>query len=435
MINDLYKFVQARPLPEAVAKYLLDNLPNQTHEETALLKQAAGRRPWYWSSMNDDFHRPSSHVDKQIALVPLLFGVHVNPAAQLRAWGFEPGKSHRLPKKKRRRLGIYKSARWFNKRRRLLDAIINKQAKLGEQEQLYLFTRISKSGLAVEIPYNIFAKDVNTAALIAYLTARMNRRSVFTNKSQDRAFDKLCEALLSRCEREGNAEWLAIAYVMPDQRILARLSQEEKGLLVGRWYTLLFDMASKLERIWSKSKFDRLKMIVRRGDDSSTWNAVAGAWNTARSHWISLVCALGATPILDTICPGKVMRLMAADVASWHRSSGGDIHPDTHAWATLPPPWEVLRGETPCGIKEVAEVCAKVGADFASWSYRKDRKAVEFKPTPELVHGVEVSSPQLAAVLRKAGVFSGKPLKATDLPQFVVHRDSTGAASLVTKQS
>jgi hypothetical protein len=32
----------------------------------------------------------------------------------------------------------------------------------------------------------------------------------------------------------------------------------------------------------------------------------------------------------------------------------------------------------------------------------------KFTPTPELVHGIDVGSPVLAAVFRKAGVFSGK---------------------------
>ncbi|MHA7633723.1 hypothetical protein [Corallococcus sp. M7] len=30
-------------------------------------------------------------------------------------------------------------------------------------------------------------------------------------------------------------------------------------------------------------------MIVSRGDDSNTWNALAGAWNASRQGWLSLV--------------------------------------------------------------------------------------------------------------------------------------------------
>jgi len=112
------------------------------------------------------------------------------------------------------------------------------------------------------------------------------------------------------------------------------------------------------------------------------------------------------------MCPGKVLRLMAADVAAWHRASGGDLHSDTGPWCDLPLPWEVLRG-TPCSKERVLEVCAKWNADpvKSGWvAPPPERKVARYSPTPELVHGVEVSNPQLAALLRSTGVFSGKPV-------------------------
>ncbi|GAA4221237.1 hypothetical protein FHR32_005316 [Streptosporangium album] len=39
--------------------------------------------------------------------------------------------------------------------------------------------------------------------------------------------------------------------------------------------------------------------------------------------------------LLDVACPGKAMRLMAADLAWWHRGTGGDVDPDTRVWASL----------------------------------------------------------------------------------------------------
>ena len=48
--------------------------------------------------------------------------------------------------------------------------------------------------------------------------------------------------------------------------------------------------------------------------------------------------------ILDRICLGKVLRLMAADVAAWHRLAGGGLDPDTQVWNDLPLPWEVISG-------------------------------------------------------------------------------------------
>jgi hypothetical protein len=58
---------------------------------------------------------------------------------------------------------------------------------------------------------------------------------------------------------------------------------------------------------------------------------------------------------------------------------------------------------------------------------RADRALVAWAPTPELVHGVQVSSPALALALRKAGVFSGRPLRHAP-PSFLVARDVHGAA-------
>ncbi len=110
------------------------------------------------------------------------------------------------------------------------------------------------------------------------------------------------------------------------------------------------------------------------------------------------------------MCPGKVLRLMAADVAAWHRASGGDLHSDTGPWCDLPLPWEVLNGE-PCPRSLVLAVCEKWKVDPVKTGWiapPPERKIAAFTPTSELVHGVQVASPHLASLLRKAGVFSGK---------------------------
>jgi hypothetical protein len=53
---------------------------------------------------------------------------------------------------------------------------------------------------------------------------------------------------------------------------------------------------------------------------------------------------------------------------------------------------------------------------------------VPFTVTPELVHGVAVSSPNLANLLRKVGVFSGKALHGMTPESLTVHRTESGAA-------
>ena len=197
---------------------------------------------------------------------------------------------------------------------------------------------------------------------------------------------------------------------------------------LSEWLESMRGVAVRMREIWEASRFDRAAMIVGRGDDSSAWNALAGAWNAARQGWIATIEALGMGDVLDLVCLGKAMRLMAGDVAAWH----GVVHPDTAVWATLPPPWEVFLGAASCTRSDVEIACAREGLDpiASGWiSARRTSEAVPFRPTRELVHGVAVSNPELAVILRKANWFSGKPGRA--LPegvQMAVRRDSNGWA-------
>lgn len=120
--------------------------------------------------------------------------------------------------------------------------------------------------------------------------------------------------------------------------------------------------------------------------------------------------ALNMGAILQKICPGKVLRLMAGDVAAWHLSSGGGLDPDTKVWSEVPLPWELVTGDRYCTRSLVEEICRKYGVAPVKkgWTAPRTGKYVEaHRPTPELVHGVSLSSPELAGVLRKAGWFSG----------------------------
>jgi hypothetical protein len=76
-------------------------------------------------------------------------------------------------------------------------------------------------------------------------------------------------------------------------------------------------------------------------------------------------------------------------------------------------PWEVLDGTVACSRADVEAACRKhrVEPDRSGWTApRAHRGIASFRPTPELVHGVAVSDPLWAMMLRRAGAFSGKPL-------------------------
>ena len=97
-----------------------------------------------------------------------------------------------------------------------------------------------------------------------------------------------------------------------------------------------------------------------------------------------------------------------------HQVYGNGLNVDTKVWAELPLPWQVLEGEVPCPRELVEAVCVRHGIDAhqGDWlSPRASGKAVAFEPTPELVHCVAASSPQLAKILREAKVFSGKDVQ------------------------
>jgi hypothetical protein len=254
-------------------------------------------------------------------------------------------------------------------------------------------------------------------------------RSEFTIVSQQRAYDEVADMLFRRC-RNGQqpsmlrqlltgepkalppttTNWWAIAQVYPEQEVLKRLTDEQKGLLLGRWTALLLELAGYLQKIWAANTFRRDTMIVKKGDDSSTWNIAAGAWNKARDNWINLLYSLGMEEILDAKCPGKVLRLMAADVVYWHQQAGGMLDLNTIVWTALPLPWEVLQNTASCTRAMVRAACrqARLDPTTSGWLAPRLHGVVPFRPTPELVHGVSVSSPYLAQLLRQHKVFSGK---------------------------
>lgn len=327
------------------------------------------------------------------------------------------------------------SRRGYNKMFRFLVRLEKKVAKYGIEVRKYIAVLTSKAGQAHTVTYEEFSENKYAACFMAYYSARAKRRSVFTNKSQDKPFDTLSDTLLKKAlEEGGHKAMLGVAKVMPHADVLDKLREEDKLSLLSASLWNLYELAAMLKSVWETSKFDREKMIVSRGDDSSTWNALAGAWNSCRSAWVALNYSLGLDSAVEKMCLGKVMRLMAADVAYWHRASGGDVDPDTKVWASLPAPWEVLVEGKDCTAKKVEAMCDKYKVDARKKGWISPppdkRKVVEFKPTPNLVHGVAVSSPELAILLHKAGVFSGKAWSAgiKDMPSFTVERDIHGMA-------
>ncbi|MEV0058817.1 hypothetical protein [Nocardia sp. NPDC050718] len=380
--------------------------------------------------MTEDFARPVGGAH-QVAATSRLFDVtakvDADTPASLLAFaesigaeiGFDPRRTDfladRLNRQQRADAGMDVSKRQYNRRFRALTRLTAKAEKLAAEQRKRQLAVRARAGFAAELTLDRFRADPNAACFVAYYTAKRKLRREFTLEGRANPFDEVAELLFARCRGNDDTDWWMIAQAYATPEVLDHLTDEQRGLLVGRWSAVLRATAEMLEKVWNSSEFDRQGMVVRRGNDSSTWNLLCGAYNAARAAWLSCLAASGATGLLDSVCPGKAMMLIAGDLAAWHSAAGSGPHPDTRVWAALPLPWEVLAGRAACTAADVRAACAAAAVDpeRGGWTAPKPPGRVgTFRPTPELVHGVEVADPLWAMLLRSAGAFSGKPVKA-----------------------
>lgn len=456
----LYNCLQTRPRPEDVAQYIMDTLGDTFEEKELRLLVKASKNSlkssiWSFSSMARDFARPDG-AQQQITIASKLFAVPndlsaedcLNPslveqflnkvsASIYAVPGVLNFTKNRLNRQQRKEVGLTINHRRYNKQFRALERMENKIRRMIKNHQKYDLARMSKSGFATKLSFTDFARDMNTACFLAYYSARMNVRSIFTDKSQERAYDEISQMLYDKAKKH-NPDWWSMAHINLSSTVLSHLSEREKGRLYSDCFNSLKFIADFLKELCETTDINRETMIVKSGNDSTTWNQAAGAWNKMRDVWITLNYDLGLDEVLDAVCPGKVLRLMAADVVAWHSWSKKDaLHPDTKVWRDLPAPWEVLSGTAQCPRVMVEKICLKHDVNPKSWSCpRSEKQAVEYKPTPELVNGVAIVNPYLAKLLKQNGVFSGKATTNNkDLQEALANveivRAESGAAVMV----
>ncbi|ONG55693.1 hypothetical protein BKE38_08920 [Pseudoroseomonas deserti] len=436
ILRALHENLTRRSMPEMVAGRLAGLSAIQAVPALAAqLAEVAGSRPRF-SFLPDDFSEPVAPA-RQIAKAAELFpeiealppterdpaAIEAYVARLSAAIAKAPRKSDfrgdRLDRVGRRAAGLELGGHAYTKRFRFLARLEAHLATYTRERRHRALRLLGKIGLVEGISHDRFAANPAAAAFMAYYAARRGLRSTFTSDSQTRPFDQPAAALLRLAEADPATDWALVARLHPMPEVLARLTPDQRGALLAEWTAALAGLAEELESTWRRSRFQLDDMVVGRGDDSSTWNLLAQAWNSARAAWFSLLEATGQQGLLEECCPGKVMRLMAADVAAWHRADGGGLHPDTAVWRALPQPWAVLRGEAACPRSLVEVACRAAGADpqASGWvAVRLPPEPVPFTPTPELVHGVEVGAPGLALLLRKRGVFSGKASRVAPPP-------------------
>lgn len=439
----LHQTLNQRKRPEDVAQMILELIGQElSYKEKIVLEKAAKgslkRTVYNYTSMSEVFGNvvgAEQQINKAIEIFELeveedINGNDVNSIENFikklsilihKDFGNNNFITDRLSKEERKKVGLDISKRKYNKKWRLLRRLEKKLKTYKNELKKLEFQKISKHGICHLLNIEEFSKDLNTACFIAYYNARCNLRSTFTNQSQERSFDEISEMLLNRClpkrntffstkTIENHTNWWAMAHIYTGEKVIFKLTDTQKGELLGIWTTILQEIATFLDMIWKGSEFNRKTMIVRKGNDSTTWNNTAGAWNKARDNWMNLIYALGMDYVLDELCFGKVMRLMAADVAYWHRASGSGLEPNTKVWYDLPLPWEVFQEKADCNRKLVIQKCelAGINAEKSGWIAPRKHGIAMFKPTPELVHGVTIGNPFLASILKKHRYFSGK---------------------------
>jgi hypothetical protein len=445
--TDLFETLDRRARPEIVASLIAKQQTGSlTSADRCILNKTTKHLGHGYSSMSDDFVRVQP-MDRQLQVASILFGlpapggldmpeIHTFIDAAGSKIHKERGRSDfkygRLDRNARRVAGLGDmSRRRYNKLFRLLSRMEEKERKTLYELEKRGMVQVSKARLASRLKAEDLVDPI-TLAFVAYFTARCNMRSRFTVDGQDSPYDEIADMLLARCHRHPDAtSWWAVAHVYPIQEVIARLSDEQRGRMLGIWNDILRRTAKILKGVWDASDIQRHTMTVKRGNDSTTWNVMAGAWNKARDGWIGYIYALGMDQLIEQFCPGKCMRLIAADVAAWHRSAGHTGDPNQHVWNEVPLPWEVMDEVATCTRQQVVAVCRKHKLDPEKSGWVAPRPAAKprpFKPTPELVHGVTVSDPTLALMLRRAGWFSGGAAEFVDGVD--VERDEHGAAVL-----
>lgn len=430
-LDRLYDSLDARLRPEDVAVLVLEALPLTRRERAVVGRAAAHALRWEgFSGMSDDFSRPVGAA-RQVAATRRVFGVDGaavdadDPVSVLEFASFvgaeinwDPAHTDfladRLNRDARAAAGIELSKRQYNRRFRMLRRLSAKANRLERVRELRRLTLVASAGFVSAISRDRFRADPGAACFVAYYTARRKLRREFSLSGRANPFDEVAEVLFTRCKAHGGTDWAMIALACPTWDVLRRLQPGQLGELLGRWSAVTRSVAHLLAGLWRSSEIDKATMVVRTGVDSSSWNALAGAYNAARAGWIACLHAAGVPDLLDHAWPGKVMRVMAADLTWWHQMTGSGPHPDTSVWSRLPFPWEVLDGTAVCTRADVEAACREHRVDPArsGWTAPRAHDAVaRFRPTPELVHGVSVSDPVWGMVLRRAGVFSGHPVR------------------------
>lgn len=456
-LRQLHVGLSGRPAPQDVARTILqlptDGLPERARVQLEDLGRARSVYKGDTFPEHDGLQRPAAsaaalvgRVTEALRVEPLWAPDGQDPNA-LRAWvdealailGFadrEPQETHCTPPPAGKARSPWSSARSprsdkhghadFRERlnssardprvpRRLYRHAVRAVLHLQQRAEVFAacrdleyVTRFAKSRLAADVKFEDFVSDVPTALFVAYYTSRLTMRTMFT-MTQVRPMDELAEQLLSWAVESDTCRYDVLAHVLTRQSILDQLTDRQLDELATKYWSILKVASRCLERAWDPHR-DRTEMVVRQGDDSTTWNLASRAFDQARTGLLNLQLA----GVEDTFggsdsLPGKVPALVASDIAAAHALGGRLQHGDVTVWAELPLPWEVVLYGVCCPAALVEQTCETYAVDpRVGWTrpYRQEQLETT-DAAPNLVHGVAVNDPTIAAALNEFDFFGG----------------------------
>lgn len=199
LLRELHATLALRKRPEDVAQLIQDlyvahgtDLDPATEAALAKAAEHSMRNLWHgYTSMLEDFAKPVG-AHRQLARAESLFAsvaelpesagddpVQIEAVIRRageeirRAYGQNDFGMDRLNRAERADAGLGEmSKRQYNKRFRLLRRMEAKLARLIHEQRRREVTMTGKGVLAQALPYELFAADTDTAAFIAYVTAR-----------------------------------------------------------------------------------------------------------------------------------------------------------------------------------------------------------------------------------------------------------------------
>ncbi len=420
LVGQLHASLDERPTPEHIAGMVSALLAGRLTAPQKRVLHRSARTPHAAAMAGSD--RPIAAVHK-VRMLLRVFGLELSPDNVERMatdpWflhgqlaflggflGWMPGSrledARRLNRAERAALGIDTSRRVYNKRARQLRRTAEQAVRLQRQILLRQMLQIGRAGLAYSISEAEMRADPDTAAFVAYWTALRNLRR------PPSGFDPIAQMLFSRCvTRVPAADWWMVARVYPAPEVLERLTERQRGELMGEHFAFLRLAATWLKDLaggWPPMQFMRERLIVYPGMDVSTWNQVVHAYNQIRERWLACLAGSGALRLLNAVCPGKAMPLRDV-IAGDDAVSDGAASPDHQVWELLPAPWDVVDGEVQCTARTVELACYQVGVDprAAGWTVQPEVTTL-WKPGPELVAGIEHADPGWAGLLRQSSV-------------------------------